>query len=104
MLERIERASRDIPLAFDAYPYEAGSTLLEAESARASRRVIVTWSDPHPELAGLELTEAAERLGLDEDAALEALKPGGGAYFHMDEADVDAILAHPLCMVSYNFV
>ncbi|MCP5452365.1 MAG: D-aminoacylase [Spirochaetaceae bacterium] len=99
LLERIERASRDIPLAFDAYPYEAGSTLLEAESARASRRVIVTWSEPHPELAGLELSEAAERLGLDEQAAVEALKPGGGAYFHMDEADVDAILAHPLCMV-----
>jgi N-acyl-D-amino-acid deacylase len=99
LLSRIDRAARDIPLAFDAYPYDAGSTMLEAESARASRRVIVTWSRPHPELAGLDLREAADRLGLDPDDALEALKPGGGAYFHMDEADVDAILSHPLCMV-----
>lgn len=99
LLERIERAARDLPVAFDAYPYEAGSTMLEAESARASRRVIVTWSGPHPELAGLELSEAAERLGMAEPAALEALKPGGGAYFHMDQADVEAILAHPLCMI-----
>ncbi|HPG85568.1 MAG TPA: D-aminoacylase [Spirochaetales bacterium] len=99
LLERIERAARELPVSFDAYPYEAGSTMLEAESVRASSRVLVTWSEPHPELAGLELAEAAERLGLDERAALEALKPGGGAYFHMDEADVDAILAHPLCMV-----
>lgn len=99
LLERIDRAARELPIAFDAYPYEAGSTMLEAESVLASRRVVVTWSEPHPELAGLELAEAAERLKLDELAALEALKPGGGAYFHMDEADVDAILAHPLCMV-----
>ncbi|GAB1456087.1 MAG: D-aminoacylase [Spirochaetia bacterium] len=99
LLERIERAARDIPLAFDAYPYEAGSTMLEADSARASRRVIITWSRPHPECAGMELAEATESLGLSQEDALEALKPGGGAYFHMDEADVEAILSHPLCMV-----
>jgi N-acyl-D-amino-acid deacylase len=99
LLERIERAARDIPLAFDAYPYEAGSTLLEPESVRASRRVLVTWSGPHPELAGLELAEAASRLGLGTEAAIGELSPAGAAYFHMEESDVEAILAHPLCMV-----
>ena len=99
LLERVERAARDIPLAFDAYPYEAGSTLLEAESVRASRRVLVTWSEPHPELAGLELGEAAARLGLRAEAAIGELSPAGAAYFHMDGADVEAILSHPLCMV-----
>lgn len=99
LLARLDGASRDIPLAFDAYPYEAGSTLLEAESVRASRRVVVTWSTPHPELAGLELTEAADRLGCTKEDAINKLSPAGAAYFHMDEADVDAILAHPLCML-----
>lgn len=99
LLARIDEASRDIPLAFDAYPYEAGSTLLEFESVHASRRVLITWSLPHPELAGIELAEAAERLGLSIDEAVAGLSPAGAAYFHMDEADVDAILAHPLCMV-----
>ena len=99
LLTRIEVASREIPLAFDAYPYDAGSTLLEAESVRASRRVLVTWSDPHPELAGLDLLEAAERLGKSPEEAIGELSPAGAAYFHMDEADMEAILSHPLCMV-----
>jgi len=99
LLARIDDASRSIPLAFDAYPYEAGSTLLEAESVYASRRVIVTWSQSHPELAGLDLAEAADRLGCTLNEAVIRLSPAGAAYFHMDEADVDAILAHPLCMV-----
>lgn len=99
LLARIEDAARDIPLAFDAYPYEAGSTLLEAESVRASRRVLVTWSLPHPELAGLDLSEAADRLEQSVDDAMNTLSPAGAAYFHMDEADVDAIMTHPLCMV-----
>lgn len=103
LLERITRASRAIPLALDCYPYEAGSTILEAASARQSRRVLVTWSEPRPELAGRSLEEAGAALGLDPraelEALVEALSPAGAAYFHMDEADVEAILSHPLCML-----
>lgn len=99
LLDRIDDAARDLPLALDAYPYDAGSTVLDAESVRQSREVLVTWSVPHPELAGRTLTEAAAALNLPLDLAIPALQPAGAAYFHMDPADVRQILTHPRCMV-----
>lgn len=99
LLERIDRASRDVELYFDAYPYEAGSTVLEPESVRQSRRVVITWSEARPDLAGLDLDEATARLGLPRDEAIAALQPAGAIYFHMDERDVAALLSHPRCML-----
>ncbi|HLO67211.1 MAG TPA: D-aminoacylase [Holophaga sp.] len=88
-----------VPFALDAYPYEAGSTVLDPAFAAQSTEVRIPWSDPHPEMAGRTLAEAAAAWGVPEREALDRLQPGGGIYFHMDPADVDAILAHPRCMV-----
>ena len=66
--------------------------------------MVVTWSDPYPEMAGLELSEAAKRLGISEEEALDALSPGGGVYFTMDEADVRRILSDPGAMIGSDGV
>ena len=64
-----------------------------------AERVIVTWSEPHPEAAGRDLAEVAGELGLDPVAAAEALKPAGAIYFMMDEADVRRIMAYEHAMI-----
>jgi N-acyl-D-amino-acid deacylase len=103
-LRRISQVKTRQPVGFDVYPYVASSTMLNEESWIASSRVIVTWSDPHPHAAGRDLADVARELGLGEREALDALSPGGGVFFMMDEADVRRILSHPDAMIGSDGV
>ncbi len=98
-LGMIEDARRRQDLGLDAYPYIAGSTVLESTRLFDSSRIIVTWSKARPEFSGRDLTEVAEELGLSLPDAAEALSPAGGIFFMMDEADVRRILAYPQTMI-----
>jgi len=88
-----------VPFAIDAYPYTAGSTVLDPAFASQSAKVLVSWSLPHPRAAGHTLAQVAKGWGCTEAQALERLKPGGAVYFHMDEADVERFLTFDRCMV-----
>ncbi|MEE4117591.1 MAG: D-aminoacylase [Paracoccaceae bacterium] len=92
-LEMIAAARREMAVDLDVYPYTASSTVLNPVFARDSRRVTISWSDPHPEAEGRELHEIAAEWGMGERDALERLKPGGAIYHQMDEADLRRILA-----------
>jgi N-acyl-D-amino-acid deacylase len=61
--------------------------------------VKVTWSVPHPEMAGRMIADIAQEWGLSLKQTAERLLPAGAIYFQMDEADVQRILAHPRSMV-----
>lgn len=98
-LASIDAAAKTQPVGLDAYPYAAGSTALIPEMIDASSRVLVSWSKPHPELAGRDLAAIAEGWGTSQVEAMHRLQPGGGIYFAMDEADVERILAYPGTMV-----
>lgn len=98
-LALIETAARDQDVAFDAYPYEAGSSVLLAELAAVADRTVIGWSAPHPEMAGRDLAEVTEQWDVDLAAAVARLSPGGGIYHVMDEADVMRIISHPDCMI-----
>ena len=98
-LALIDQASKGQPLGLDAYPYTAGSTVLSAHRNFQSERVLITWSEPMPEFAGRELSEIAKELAMSEQEAVEALSPGGGIFFMMDEEDVHRILAFPNTMI-----
>jgi N-acyl-D-amino-acid deacylase len=98
-LAALRRAATTQMVGLDAYPYAASSTMLRREMVPLSRTVRIAWSKSHPDLAGLELPEAAARLGLPVDAAIDALQPAGAIYFSMDEDDVRRILAHPDTMI-----
>lgn len=98
-LSYIERAMRMQPVCLDCYPYHAGSTVLEVWRTRRCDRVIVTWSTPHPELAGQDLDDIAAILGVGRDEATQRLMPGGAIYFSMDEQDVERILTFPCTMI-----
>ncbi|MBV9758316.1 MAG: amidohydrolase family protein, partial [Alphaproteobacteria bacterium] len=98
-LPRLEQGARAQPVAFDVYPYAAGSTVLAAKWVRPDVPVKITWSVPHPELAGQFLNDIAAAWGVELREAAERLLPAGAIYFQMDEQDVRRILAHPLSMI-----
>ena len=98
-LPHISAAARSQAVAFDVYPYAAGSTVLIPERLRADVPVQLTWSVPHPEMAGRMLDEIARDWGVPAREAAERLLPAGAIFFQMDEADVRRILAHELAMI-----
>ncbi|TMH48343.1 MAG: D-aminoacylase, partial [Betaproteobacteria bacterium] len=55
----IEKAMRSQRIGLDCYPYCASSTILSVSRLGAASKVLVTWSKPHPEFSGMELTEIA---------------------------------------------
>lgn len=103
-LRQIAHAKTRQRIAFDVYPYAASSTMLNKSSWKDANRVLITWSDPYPEMAGRELSDAAAALGFSEEQALDALSPGGAVYFTMDEADVRRILSSPNAMIGSDGV
>jgi N-acyl-D-amino-acid deacylase len=98
-LPLIEQRMREQPVALDCYPYCASSTILSTGRAAVASKVLVTWSKPHPEFAGMELTEIAKRRGRDVESTVRELLPAGAIYFSMDEGDVQRILAFEHTMI-----
>ena len=100
LLDEAMKANRDGQAAdFDVYPYTASSTVLLAHFVERAEKVLITWSTPHPEVAGEELTGIAERWKCSIDDAVVKLQPAGAIYFQMDEADLRRVLRHPGSMV-----
>jgi len=98
-LPRIEQGARQQPVAFDVYPYHAGSTVLMPQRLRPDVPVQITWSVPHPEVAGRMLDDIARDWGTTPREAAERLLPAGAIFFQMDEQDVRRIMAHGLAMI-----
>jgi len=84
---------------FDMYPYPAGSTVLMPDRLREDVRVMITWSIPHPEMAGKDLKEIARGWNTDIRDAATRLLPAGQITFQMDEEDVRRIMVHPKSMI-----
>jgi N-acyl-D-amino-acid deacylase len=98
-LKLIAARMREQPMALDCYPYIASSTVLRYDRLEQSSRIIVTWSKPHPEFAGVDLDEVARRLNMTQAEAVEKIKPAGAIYFMLDEHDVQRILAFEETMI-----
>jgi N-acyl-D-amino-acid deacylase len=98
-LQRIEAAREQQRIALDCYPYAASSTVLKLERCDKGVRIVITWSDPHPEMANRDLADIAREWNCTERAAAERLMPAGAVYFQLNEADVRAILAYPRTMI-----
>ena len=98
-LALIAEAQATQSIDLDVYPYVAGSTVLLMEIVSRSEKVIVSWSEPHPEEAGRPLDEIARDWGCEVERAVERLQPAGGIYFMMDEDDLARILEFPGAMI-----
>jgi len=86
-------------IALDVYPYVAGSTVLREDLIDGVIDVMLTWSDPHPEVTGRMLADVAREWGVDQQEACRRLQPGGACYFQMQEEDVERVIAHPRTMI-----
>jgi N-acyl-D-amino-acid deacylase len=98
-LPLLEAYSRTQQVAYDVYPYPAGSTVLMPDRLHPDVKVMITWSVPHPEMAGKYLHEIARGWNTDVKSAAEQLLPAGQISFQMDEDDVQRIMAHPMSMI-----
>ncbi|MEI2453578.1 D-aminoacylase [Lysobacter firmicutimachus] len=98
-LARIDQRRRSHWVGLDAYPYTAGSTVLDPDYVDGVIRVLVSWSQPHPQQAGRDLAEIAADWGVDQKEAARRLHPAGAVYFQMREDDVRRVLAHDRTMI-----
>ena len=64
-LPTIDNAAALQKVDFDVYPYAAGSTVLMPHRLRRDVPVQITWSVPHPELAGRMLADVAMEWQVD---------------------------------------
>jgi N-acyl-D-amino-acid deacylase len=97
-LPLIEALAEGQPIGLDVYPYTAGSTVLREDLVEGID-VLITGSQPHPEMAGRYLADVAREWSTSEREACSRLKPGGACYFQMREDDVERVIAHPLSMI-----
>lgn len=98
-MKRIDAARAEIDIGMDVYPYAASSTVLRLERCDTGVKILVTWSDPHPEMARREIADIAREWGCSEREAGQRLLPAGAVYFQLDETDVRTIMAHPRTMI-----
>ncbi len=98
-LALIEAAKRDQSVNLDVYPYTASSTVLLRDFIESSEKVIVTWSTPHPEMAGRDFDEIKKEWGCSTGAAIERLLPAGAIYYQMHEDDLRRVLSFPDAMI-----
>lgn len=98
-LAHIAALQAEQPLALDAYPYTAASSVLRADRVATAERTVITMSEPHPEHVGREVSELARELGVTVQDLCARLRPAGATYFLMSEADVERILAYPDTMI-----
>jgi len=99
VLRSLDLASRTQEVACDCYPYEASSSTLDLRQVDDRVKITITWSTPHPEMAGKSLSETARRWELPQIEAGRRLQPAGAIYHCMSEDDMRAILRHPKTMI-----
>ena len=83
----------------DCYPYAAGSSTLDLRQVDERVKITITWSKPHPEMAGQSLAQIAEKWAVTQLDAAKQLKPAGAIYHSISEDDMRRILRHPATMI-----
>ncbi|MEJ7137500.1 N-acyl-D-amino-acid deacylase family protein [Amphibiibacter pelophylacis] len=98
-LALVAERQRRHPVRLDAYPYPAGSTVLDPDYVDGVIRIMISWSTAHPEMAGRDLADIAVLWGVDQKEAARRLMPAGAVYFQMREDDVRRVLSFPHTMI-----
>jgi N-acyl-D-amino-acid deacylase len=98
-LPKFTEAMKQQQIAFDVYPYIAGSTILRTDMLERADRVLITWSDKVAGMSGRDLADIAREMGCSMKEAGDRIQPAGAIYFMMDEKDVQAAMSHPGAMI-----
>jgi N-acyl-D-aspartate/D-glutamate deacylase len=99
VLHALETAQAGQEVGCDCYPYAAGSSTLDLRQVDERVRITITWSTPHPEMAGQTLAEIAHAWGVSQLDAARKLSPAGAIYHSISEEDMRRILRHPATMI-----
>ncbi len=99
VLEALDSARKTQLAGCDCYPYAAGSSTLDLKQVDPCVRITITWSTPHPEMAGETLASIAQAWGIPQLEAARRLQPAGAIYHSISEEDMRRILAHPATMI-----
>ncbi len=98
-LALIEAARKKQTVNLDVYPYIASSTVLLRDLVDASEKVLLAWSEPHPELAGRDFADIKRAWQCSTDEAIARLLPAGAIYYQMDEDDLRRVLSFDDAMI-----
>ena len=99
VLDALDTARAEQAVHCDCYPYTASSSTLDLRQVDGRVRIVITWSTPHPEVAGQTLEQIASDWGTKQVEAAARLQPAGAIYHNMSEDDVRRILQHPASMI-----
>lgn len=99
VLHALEVARTSQPAGCDCYPYAAGSSTLDLRQVDERVRITITWSTPHPEVAGQTLAQIAEHWQTSQLKAAQQLQPAGAIYHSISENDMRQILSHSATMI-----
>ena len=99
LLAALDRARAQQPIACDCYPYTASSSTLDLRQVDERVTISITWSNPHPEMAGKNLDQIAEQWNVAQLEAARRLQPAGAVYHCIAENDMRSILRHPATMI-----
>ena len=99
VLKSMETVRDGQPVGCDCYPYNRSSSTLDLKQVTGDIDITITWSTPHPEMAGKLIREVADEWKVSQQEAAKRLQPAGAVYHNMSEDDVRRILSHPATMV-----
>jgi N-acyl-D-amino-acid deacylase len=99
VLVALEAAQASQAAGCDCYPYAAGSSTLDLRQVDERVKITVTWSTPHPEVAGQTLAQIAGGWKMSQLDAARRLRPAGAIYHSISEEDMRRILAHRATMI-----
>jgi N-acyl-D-amino-acid deacylase len=99
VLSALDTALAGQPVQCDCYPYSASSSTLDLRQVDERVLIVITWSKPHPEIAGKSLQEISTQWNVSQLEAASQLQPAGAIYHCMSEEDVRRILQHPATMI-----
>jgi N-acyl-D-aspartate/D-glutamate deacylase len=99
VLHALETARATQSAGCDCYPYAAGSSTLDLRQVDERVEITITWSTPHPEIAGRSLASIAAAWSMTQMEAAERVQPAGAIYHSISEEDMRRILRHPATMI-----
>ncbi|MDN5202539.1 D-aminoacylase [Fulvivirgaceae bacterium BMA10] len=99
VLNTISNAACYKRIHMDCYPYTAGSSTLDLKQVDEKVRILITWSDSHPDIAPKYLDEIALEWNMSQLESAKKLQPAGAVYFSMNEEDMQNILRHEKTMI-----
>ncbi len=99
VLQALESVRATQNVGCDCYPYAASSSTLDLRQVDERIEIVITWSTPHPEVAGQRLAQIGLAWNTTQREAARRLQPAGAIYHSMQEEDMQRILRHPGTMI-----